>query len=305
MNYLYKAIIITIISHTFSNTLQAQTDIDVNMMQKKELCAGVEYSYHSWNKYWEGDFKRPNLNLGTVSTQVYAAMGTYGVTNKLNIMAVVPFVSTKASAGQLKGLQGWQDVMIGAKYKLFQKKLKQHMLSSYVSAKFTTPTNNYVVDYLPLNIGLKATTITSRALVDYQIKKWFTTASAAYVWRSNIRLDRNSYYTTTMHYTNEVAMPNAFTYNIRAGYRNKGLIAEVFYNNWITQGGFDITKNNMPFPSNRMNNSMVGVHVFYPLWFQKKLSIVSNAYTTVTGRNVGQTNGFSIGLFYLANFTKK
>jgi hypothetical protein len=64
--------------------------------------------------------------------------------------------------------------------------------------------------------------------------------------RSNVKIYRTSYYTTEMHYTNEVKVPDAAQYNLRAGYRSNRLIAEVLLNNWTTLGGFDITKNNMP-----------------------------------------------------------
>ena len=50
-----------------------------------------------------------------------------------------------------------------------------------------------------------------------------------------------------MHYTNEVEMPNGSNYNLRLGYRSNRLIAEAVINNWTSLGGFDITRNNMPF----------------------------------------------------------
>ena len=59
------------------------------------------YSYSSWKNYWEGTLKRENLNLGTVSTQMYGVMGNYGITRKLNLLFGVPYVKTKASAGTL------------------------------------------------------------------------------------------------------------------------------------------------------------------------------------------------------------
>ncbi len=51
-----------------------------------------------------------------------------------------------------------------------------------------------------------------------------------------------------MHNTHEVEMPNAANYNFRAGFRNYRWIAEAAVNRWVTLGGFDITRNNMPFP---------------------------------------------------------
>ena len=100
-------------------------------------------------------------------------------------------------------------------------------------------------------------------MVDYQHKAFFATASGTYQYRSNIKIDRTSYYTTEMHLTNEVEMPDMAGFNVRTGIRTFRVIAEAFYQQNYTLGGFDITRNNMPFPSNRMNASMVGAHVKY------------------------------------------
>ena len=62
----------------------SQTEIDGIMMSKNNFCTGAIYQYSSWDNYWEGTFKRTNLNLGTVSTKSLAVMGNYGISDKLN-----------------------------------------------------------------------------------------------------------------------------------------------------------------------------------------------------------------------------
>ncbi len=61
--------------------VRAQTDMDGIMMRKKNFCSGFQYSYSSWEKYWEGKLNRINENLGTVSTQMIGYMGNYGITS--------------------------------------------------------------------------------------------------------------------------------------------------------------------------------------------------------------------------------
>ena len=65
----------------------SQTENDGLFMRKNFFCFGTIYQHNSWNEYWEGEFKRENLNLGTVSTTSLAVMGNYGLTNKLNAIA--------------------------------------------------------------------------------------------------------------------------------------------------------------------------------------------------------------------------
>jgi hypothetical protein len=100
-------------------------------------------------------------------------------------------------------------------------------------------------------------------------------------------------------------MPNAITYNFRAGYRGKYLIAEAQFVNWTTLGGFDITKNNMPFPSNRMNATSVGADFKYTIKRHTNLALLGGVNYTIHGRNVGQALAINAGAFYAFYFGKK
>ena len=274
-------------------------------MRKNNLCTGFQYTYSSWDNYWEGKLKRDNENLGTVSTQMLGWMGNYGITNKLNFLFSIPYVKTKASAGTLHSVDGLQDLSLALKYKFFQKKIARGNFALMGVAGFSFPVTNYVADYLPLSIGMKSRNATLRVLADYEVNRFFVTASAAYVLRSNIKIDRTSYYTTEAHLTNEVKMPDAASFILRVGYRGKILGVEAVANNWTTLGGFDITKNNMPFPSTRMNATMAGVNVKCNPKALPGLSVMAGGNYTVTGRNVGQSFGVTGGLFYIFDFNSK
>jgi hypothetical protein len=280
----------------------AQTDEDAIMMTKNNFCVGGMYSYSSWKNYWEGTLKRNNLNLGTVSTQMIGVMGNYGISKRLNVIVGVPYVQTKATAGTLHGQKGIQDLSLWLKYMPIEKEIGSGTLSVYGIGGLSFPTTNYVVDYLPLSIGMHSTNLTLRAMADYQIGNFFATASASYVARSNVKIDRNAYYTTEMHYTNEVKMPNAAQYNLRIGYRTTRMIAEALLSNFNTLGGFDITRNNMPFPSNNMDMTMAGVNIKYNIKAVNGLSVIAGGNYTLAGRNVGQATAFNGGIFYILAF---
>jgi hypothetical protein len=142
---------------------------------------------------------------------------------------------------------------------------------------------------------------------DYQRGNFFTTLSGAYVKRANSTIDRNSYLTNDeVHYTNEVDMPDAISVNFRAGYRSNRLIAELVLDNWVTQsGGFDITKNNMPFPSNTMNALRYGVNSKYTFKKMPQLSLVGGFNYVAEGKNVGKSDTYYGGVFYVINFKKE
>jgi hypothetical protein len=108
-----------------------------------------------------------------------------------------------------------------------------------------------------------------------------------------------------MHYTHEVEMPNGANFNFRAGFRNQRWIAEAVLNNWTTLGGFDIARNSMPFPSNKMNATTVGVNLKYVLPPLPQLSIVAGGNTTIAGRNMGQATSVYGSFFYVFNLGPK
>jgi Putative MetA-pathway of phenol degradation len=287
------------------NQLKAQTDIDAIMMEKNAFCVGPMYSYSSWKNYWEGTLKRDNQNLGRVSTQMYGLMGIYGVTRKLNVMFSAPYVKTKSTAGTLHGDKGLQDLSLFVKWRALQNRMGDAKFSLFGIGGVSLPLTNYQADYLPLSIGLHSKTALVRVMADYQKGKLFATGSATYVFRDNITIDRTAYYTTEEHLTNEVAIPDGASFNLRAGFRSQWLIAEAVLNNWTTLGGFDITRNNMPFPSNRMNATTVGVNFKYVLKPVPQLSIVAGANTTIAGRNMGQATAVDGSIFYVFDLNGK
>jgi hypothetical protein len=234
-----------------------------------------------------------------------AVMGNYGVSDKLNLLFGIPYISNKASAGTLHGAKGIQDLSLWVKWNPIEKNIGKGILSVYGLGGVSFPATDYNPDFLPMSIGLHSTNLSLRGMLDYQIGNLFMTASGTYVARSNVKLDRTAYYTTEIHLTNEVEMPDASSYQVRAGYRSGRMIAEAIFNQWNTLGGFDMTRNNMPFVSNRMNATTWGVNIKYNLKKIDGLSLIGGGNITSAGRNVGQVSGFNAGVFYIFDFSPK
>jgi hypothetical protein len=232
-------------------------------------------------------------------------MGAYGITGRLNVLFSAPYIKTKASAGTLHGMQGVQDLSLFVKWLPIEKDLGPGTFSLYSIGGVSFPLTNYVADFLPMAIGLDSKTASARLMVDYDIRNWFVTASATYVARDNIKIDRTAYYTTESHLTNEVEMPDASNFNFRAGYRSSKIVAEAVLNKWTTPGGFDITRNNMPFPSNKMNATTIGANFKYTVTPKHNFFIVGGGNTAVSGRNTGQATTFYGGIFYVIDFSPK
>jgi len=187
-----KTLAVTGILIGVSAGVKAQTDEDGIMMPKKNFCGGVMYSHSSWNHYWEGTFKRNNPNIGTVATQMIGLMGTYGLTNKLNVQIGVPYVTTTASAGTLHSQHGIQDLSLWVKWQALKMSGSMGTLSVYLVGGGSLPLTNYIADYLPLSIGMHSKTLSGRLLIDYQERNFFATASGTYTRRGDITIDRNA-----------------------------------------------------------------------------------------------------------------
>jgi hypothetical protein len=191
----------------------------------------------------------------------------------------VPYVRTEASKGTLAGMEGFQDLSLTAKYNFFTKEFGEDKFKTFAAFTFSTPLTDYTPDFLPLSIGLASTNLSYRLTAYYRLKNnFYASASGAYTWRSNVELDRPSYFTEgRMHNTNEVKMPNVFDYVINIGYHKGAFQADVNYTQQATLGGGDIRRQDMPFVSNRMNFSKVGAFVMYYVAAPKGLAVRGGA----------------------------
>ena len=297
------SIAIIILVNFLPMRLKAQTDLDAIMMEKNQLCIGPMYTYSSFKNYWEGSVKRGNTNMGTVLTQTYSVMANYGISAKLNLLFNVPYVQTNASVGSLHGMKGMQDLSLFLKWMPLEQQLGSGTISVYTIAGGSVPLSNYVADFMPLSIGLHSKTASARVIVDYQVSRFFLTGSATYVARDKIKIDRTAYYDNQLHLSNQVNIPDASNFNFRAGYRSSKLIAEAVLNKFTTLGGFDISRNNSPFPSNRINATTLGINFKLELTPKNNLSIVAGGNTTVAGRNTGQSRTYYGSVFYVLDFS--
>lgn len=282
----------------------SQIPTDGLLMPTGTLCQGFMYQRDTWDHYWEGVRKRDNLNIGEFTGQTVMWYGVYGVTPKLNVMAMVPYIANKVSMGTLMGMSGMQDLTIAAKYKLIETEAGPGKFYIFGSGAVSTPMSNYSPDFLPVSLGLHTTNASARLIFNYTLNNGiYLNTNAGYTWRSNTRLDRPSYYTDGRYYSTDIVdMPNMLDYKVDLGYHKGPLQAEVSYMQMNTLGGGDIRRQDMPFASNKMNAQRVSALVMYYVPFVKNLGVRAMWGYTVNGRNVGQTTTLMGGLMYTIYF---
>lgn len=279
--------------------LFSQTETDGLFMAKKNFCGGLVAGYSQWDHYWEGTNYRSNLNIGTISSKSLMAMGNYGINNKTNVVFTLPYFQNQASAGTLIGQKGIQDLNLYIKRELVAKNFNGWLASVNGVLGVGFPVSNYVADYLPLSIGMKSQTASARLMIDVQKKEFFITASVFGMARRNIEIDRNAYYTTEMIYSNVVDMPGMSGYNLRTGWRkDPDHYMEIVLDGMNTIGGFDIRRNDMPFPSNNMDAVRLGFNLKWGIPRVNGLSVMAMAGQTLDGRNVGRAQNVAAGMIY-------
>jgi Putative MetA-pathway of phenol degradation len=279
--------------------LRAQTLDDAVFMDRRIVCAGLFFTHDSWSQYWEGRLKRTSGNVGTVTTRDIAYMGAYGLTDRITLMASLPYVRTSASQGPLQQQQGVQDLTVSAKVRLLSTPFTSVGTMKVIAVGgYGTPVSDYSPDFLPLSIGLASKRVFGRATLSFQSKRgWYLNSSTGYTWRSNVRLDRPAYFTEgRLVLSNEVRMPNVADYVIAAGYQRPGFLITLPYTTQRTLGGGDIRRQDMPFVSNRMNFSKLEARAQYTLPKLKVASVWLGASRVLDGRNVGQSTGYMAGV---------
>lgn len=294
----------TLVALSIAAGASAQTIDDGLMMPRRQLCTGFVYAHDAWDRYWEGTLERDNGNVGTVTTQNVGWMGTYGVTDRINVIATLPWVKTEASQGVMSGLSGLQDFTVAVKWNALAAPFTTHgTLRAFAVASAGAAASDYTPDFLPMSIGLHSRRAATRATLNYETTSGvFAEGTGSYTWRGNVTLNRNSYYDGEhLVLSNEVAMPDVIDYTFRVGYWKHGLYLPVSFTQQITAGGHDIRRQDAPFVSNRMNYSRVDVVAAY---YMKSPSFVFRAGVSrvVSGRNVGKSTTVQAGLLYTFHF---
>ncbi len=275
------------------------------LLPARTLAASVEYDDERWDQYWEGTLLRRNENIGTLTTRRATLWTGYGLTDRVTLVASLPYVRTEVTDGVLRGMSGFQDLNVAVKLRVLQAGLGgRATLRGLVVAGAGAPTSDYTPDFLPMSIGLGSRTAQARGTLRVEDRSgWFADGSAGHTWRSTVRLDRPAYYTDgRLVLSDEVAMPDVFDYVVSAGWRGRGLAVPVSLVGQRTLGGGDIRRQDMPFVSNRMDFTRVAARVAWALPVFSALSVSAGGARTVAGRNVGRATTLTGGVAYARRF---
>jgi len=285
--------------------MNAQTQTDGIMMPKGDVCIALMADRGSWDQYWEGPSLIRNGNIGTFKRASILPMIAYGISDRILILAQLPYVTTSSTGGQLAGVSGLQDIGLAIKGNLYSRDIAKGTLHIFGTTEYARPVTNYLSDYQPYSLGLGTNQITARGIIHY---RWDTglylRGMGAYIWRTYTKVERDYYYKDGSYYSEWMDVPNAINGQAVAGYYffEDMLQLELHYTLLHATDGDDIRQWNPAQPTNRMNMDVLGGMLrFYAPGKLGGLSVIGGYQYTVSGRNMGQFSTLFGGITYQFN----
>lgn len=290
-------------SFAIINLAHSQTPLDGLMMPKGEICIALQYEQITWDQYWEGSTIRLNQNIGTFTRKMGMPMIVGGITDKVNVTLTLPFVKTAASAGQMAGVQGIQDLGVSVKAMLLKKPIGKGKLTGFSNLSFSTPASNYLSDYMPFSLGFGANELGIRAIGKYELDKGpYFRVSYSYLHRGVTEAERDFYYSVQeAYYTAKMDVPNAFFGQVTLGswMLNHKLRVEASLTSIRSASGDDIRTYCMPLPTNKVDFDRVeGFAQYYLTSNGRGFGLIASFQQAVSGRNMGQFSGYGLGITY-------
>jgi len=284
-----------------SSAVNGQTPWDAIFMEKRELCTAVIYDRATFDQYWEGETLITNQNIGTFKRTSVMGMAAYGITDRINFIAMAPYMQTSSSGGQLAGVSGFQDLTLALKGRFFNLSTGAGDLSVIGLAGFSTPISNYLSDYMPYSLGLGCSEFNMRLTSEFTTPSGFyARGSIAYHLRGYTEIERDFYYNNGPVYSNLMNVPNAINIHGALGFLTMEgrLRLEFTYTGIKCLSGDDIRRWNRPQPTNKMMFDQIGgfAQYYFPKWSQ--FSLVAYVNTMVAGRNMGKFTNASLGATY-------
>lgn len=240
-----------------------------------EGAAALSYSTESYDEFWLGDTKVATpAALGEVETTSFSLWARYGFTDRVSVVANVPYVDVDTD-----GTMGFEDDGVGDAEALVlfraldvSSAAADHRLVAGVG--FRTPVQNYVAD-APVSLGDGSTDLLLRLVYQLEVGGFYFSQQLGYDSRGD-------------------DVPDTFPLFTEVGYTAGRVTGSVFYSRLFADGGTDIGDPGFTFPSNEEEYSRAGGKAYARLTEAFGASFV--AFTTLDGKNTGNTTGVSAGL---------
>ncbi|HSL85221.1 MAG TPA: hypothetical protein VLF66_20805 [Thermoanaerobaculia bacterium] len=239
-----------------------------------EGAAALSYTAESYDEFWAGETKVQEPALGEVETSSLSLWFRWGFTDRLSVVANLPYVdvSTDGFAGlEDDGLADLEALLLFRLLETSSGALNHRLVAG---AGVRTPASDYEGN-APISLGDDTTDALLRLVYQLQNGGFYVSQQVGYDLRSD-------------------DAPDNFPLFTEVGYTYGAFTFSGFYKKLVADGGTDIGDPGFTFPSNQEEYERVGAKVFGR--FTDRIGGALSAFTTLDGRNTGQTTGVSAGI---------
>lgn len=247
-------------------------DLNGFMPAKGEGTVAFSYTSEGYDEFWVGKTKVSDPGVGEVEIDSISVWARYGLTDRVAVVANVPYVDASSDGLGGFGDSGLQDLSALVAFKPWELTGSvNHRL--VLAGGVRTPISDYEAN-LPVDLGDGTTDWLLRLVYQLESGGLYASQQLGYDLRGEDAPDGTPLYT-------------------EVGYTWGQVTANAFYLKYVADGGTDIGEPGFTFPSNQDETERFGAKVFARIG--NTLGVFVGGFTTLDGRNSGDSAGFSAG----------
>lgn len=239
-----------------------------------EGAAALSYSTESYDEFWAGDQKTSAPPLGEVETTSVSLWLRWGFTDRLSVVANLPYVDADTNGPAGLHDSGIGDLEALGLFRVLETSSggARHRLVAGVGVR--TPVHNYVAD-APVSLGDGSTDLLLRLVYQLEVGSFYLSQQVGFDSRGE-------------------GVPDTFPLFTEVGYTVGRVTGSASYSRLFADGGSDIGDPGFTFPGNQEEYSRLGAKVYGR--FTEHFGGSLAGFSTLDGRNSGDTTGGSVGL---------
>jgi hypothetical protein len=250
-------------------------DLNGFLPARGEGAVALSFTAEGYDEFWVGDLEVSDPGVGEVEIDTVALWMRYGLTDRVAVVANVPYVDASSDGLGGFGDSGFQDLAALVAIRALETgDAVRHRLVA--AAGVRTPISDYEAN-LPVDLGDGTTDWLLRLVYQLESGGFYASQQVGYDLRSEDAPDGVSLYT-------------------EAGFSWPRVTVNAFYLQYLADGGTDIGDPGFTFPSNEDETERIGIKLFARL--TESLGAQVAAFDTLDGRNSGKTSGLSAGVTF-------
>lgn len=254
-----------------SNPAAAQ-DLNGFTPERGQGTVALSVTTESFDRFWVGTRKVEDPGIGRYRTDSAALWMTYGITERLALVANVPYVEVDGDGPANFTDGAAQDLSLLITARLASSGDARHGLLA--SAGLRTPMSDYEADQ-PVAVGDGTTDALLRLVYQFATGPWYLSQQVGFDLRGE-------------------DAPDGFPLYTEVGRSLGRFTVSLFHLLAIADGGTDIGDPGFTFPSNQEEVQRAGAKLYARVSDRWGLAVAG--FTTVDGRNTGDSDGVSAAL---------